>query len=371
MSDLVALIEKDVALVKVAGTDGGEWVGACPWCGGDDRFHVWPKPRNGRARWWCRGCDRHGDGIAYLRERYGMSFGQACAELGLPAQSAKVAAPGTAGLMACPAPSAAWQQRAHWFVSECRDRLWSADGTRALQWLVADRRLTPEVIRCAGLGWNNVDKNDRREAWGLPPETDRHGKVKSVFLPAGWVIPWRVGGELWRANVRRMAGEPKYIGPAGFGVGLYGADAIAPGRPAVLVEGELDALTVEQCAGDLVAAVATGSTDGARRPKWLARLALASEVLVAFDADQAGDDGAAYWTRVLPNARRWRPPWGDVNGLLQAGMDVRGWLEAGLPGKAKPTTAAHRCIACDGPAKWPAMVCDGCRETAIEAERVA
>lgn len=56
-------------------------------------------------------------------------------------------------------------------------------------------------------------------------------------------------------------------------------------RPVVLVEGEIDALTVVQACGALVAAVASGSTAGPRRGLWWARLALAPCVLVAFDDD--------------------------------------------------------------------------------------
>jgi hypothetical protein len=40
-------------------------------------------------------------------------------------------------------------------------------------------------------------------------------------------------------------------------------------RPVVLVEGEFDALTVQQVAGDRAVAVATGSTSGSRRPAWV------------------------------------------------------------------------------------------------------
>ncbi|MBE7556797.1 MAG: toprim domain-containing protein [Anaerolineales bacterium] len=88
---------------------------------------------------------------------------------------------------------------------------------------------------------------------------------------------------------------------------LYNADALVRGQPVMLLEGEIDCLTVLQAAGDLVVPVATGSVSGARRPRWLARLARASMVLVALDADRAGDTNTRYWLQVLPNARRWRP----------------------------------------------------------------
>ena len=40
---------------------GREWIGPCPLCGGDDRFHV--RDSGGRAAVGCRGCiDGHPDG---------------------------------------------------------------------------------------------------------------------------------------------------------------------------------------------------------------------------------------------------------------------------------------------------------------------
>jgi hypothetical protein len=86
-------------------------------------------------------------------------------------------------------------------------------------------------------------------------------------------------------------------------------------------------------AGDLVAAIAAGTTTGARRIPWIARLATASQVLVAMDADAGGEEAAHYWLDVLRhNARRWRPLFDDPAAMLQAGLDMRQWVEAGLQG---------------------------------------
>jgi len=71
MANLLDLISADGgALKKQATTGGGEYAGACPWCGGADRFRVWP----GTGRYWCRGCGKAGDAIQYLRDRRGLSF---------------------------------------------------------------------------------------------------------------------------------------------------------------------------------------------------------------------------------------------------------------------------------------------------------
>jgi Toprim-like len=215
-------------------------------------------------------------------------------------------------------------------VANCRAALWDAGGARALAWLHG-RGLGDETIKAAGLGYNPADAYHDRAAWGLPPESDEDGHPKRVWLPRGVVIPWVIGGELWRVNVRRPVGDPKYIGPAGCAMGLYNADALTPARPAVLVEGELDALTVGQAAGDLVTAVATGSTSWGHRPRWIAQLALPPIVLVAFDGDDPGEEAARWWLGVLSSGRRWRAYYGkDANGLAQGGGDVRAWVMAGL-----------------------------------------
>jgi hypothetical protein len=153
-------------------------------------------------------------------------------------------------------------------------------------------------------------------------------------LPRGIVIPWFIGADLWRVNTRRPIGGaitgPKYIGPAGFGNGLYQADQIRTDRAAIIVEGELDTLALTQEAGDIIAAVATGGTTQSRRARWVARLALAPVVLVTFDADEAGAGARAYWLATLPNAKAWRPYWGDAGAMHQGGADVRGWVAAGV-----------------------------------------
>lgn len=43
--------------------NGGEWHGPCPICGGKDRFHVYPTPKEGRPYAWCRQCARGGDAL--------------------------------------------------------------------------------------------------------------------------------------------------------------------------------------------------------------------------------------------------------------------------------------------------------------------
>jgi DNA primase len=148
-------------------------------------------------------------------------------------------------------------------------------------------------------------------------------------------LPWSVGPEVWRVTIRRVGDDlPKdwrYIAVAGSGNTLYGVHTLRPTASAAIVEGVLDALSLAQEAGDLVTVVATGSTTGGRLERWIGRLALASIVLVVFDADTAGEEAAAWWLQALGSqAKRWRSYWDDPSAMLQDGADLRTWVREGL-----------------------------------------
>jgi len=304
-----------------------EMAGPCPKCGGDDRFYV-------TADWFaCRGChEKRGDVIEFLAWLEGLSFKEACERLGADSSvrtSATVAKrPAPMHTERLARPGETWQQKAKEFVVDCQERLWSDAGAEALAWL-RDRQLDDGHILAAGLGYNPAERRENREAWGLEPEGD-----KRVWLPRAVVIPWEVeqGGDLWGVRFRLPAvgDATRYISLPGGRNALYLAEFVGSDKPVVLCEGEIDALTLACLAGDLVIPVATGSTKGARRPQWVARLALAPVVLVAYDNDDPGEKDADYWVGALPNAKRWRPYWKDTNQMAQDGADLRAWLAAGM-----------------------------------------
>jgi DNA primase len=320
-SDLLDLIGHDVQLRKAATTNGGEWKGACPFCGGRDRFSVWPNAS--RPGWWCRMCEKHGDAIQYLREQ-GMSFTDACRVVGKELDAPRKAAPPIAPEK-CEPPAHVWRAAAAGFL------LWSQDYLdRALPYLTS-RGLTEQTARTAGLGYNPETREASRAKWGL--EMDREYGDR-FWLPAGIVIPSYAGGALWRLQIRRETvkdGQERYKTVTGSRNALYGADSLRPGQPAILVEGPFDAMAVRQAAGDLCGVVASG-TSGARHIKWIGALALCGEVLVSLDADGPGDTASAYWLDALPNARRHRPYYSDPAQMLQDGQDLRAWVRVGLSG---------------------------------------
>jgi DNA primase len=224
------------------------------------------------------------------------------------------------------APPDDWQRRALQFVTVCADLL-SEDtaAARSTRKYLRGRGFSEDLLDVAGIGMNPKTQRDEPGLWGRDDDRD-------VWIPRGVVIPWFHGGHLWGVNIRRPNGDvddgPKYHRIRGTTNALFGADEI-DGRPVVLVEGELDALAVRQ-ETDEATAVATGSTSWARAPRWKALLRTAPTVLVAFDAEDAGEEAARYWTTELPNAVRWRPTMHDTAEMLQEGANIARWVEDGL-----------------------------------------
>jgi hypothetical protein len=185
-----------------------------------------------------------------------------------------------------------------------------------------NRGMSLAVLEEHQIGYNPVA---REAMWG----------DQAVFLPSGIVLPWSFRGVWWRVNIRRFVGETKYIQPKGCANGLYRADHLHTNCVAVLCEGEFDALSIVAGAPNAVSRhglvpVATGSTEGGRLTEWVANIAKASTVLVAFDNDAAGEKAAHWWQERFPNARRLKPLRHDVNEMLIKEDDLEGWLSAAL-----------------------------------------
>jgi hypothetical protein len=341
LTDLLTLVSRDVSLTRQANTHGGEYAGPCPFCGGVDRFRVWPYAE--QPGWWCRRCRQSGDTVGYIALRQKVSRAVASAQLGLATddQMSRVA-PVTPPEPVKPPPPA-WRAAANTFVNACYERLWSTAGAIALRFLHARYGLDERMLVWGMLGYNDRDQYMPREAWGLPPKQviepgGRRRLVHNLWLPRGIVIPWFIVADTWKIFIRRPVGQPKYYQLPGGSNTLYGADALSPTKPALLCEAALDALVIRQVAGDLITPVASGTT-GARRMNWIIKLAQTPQVLLAFDQDAGGDSPEDYWSQVLPRTRIWRPYVDDPAAMHVAGMDVRAWIAAGLTISRNSTTA--------------------------------
>ena len=327
--DLAALIECDLG--QPARREGRWLKWTCP-------FHDDGKtPSLGVAgnRWKCFGCGRSGDAIDWLREREGLTFREACKRLGsmdLVLTSGKVAQPlpSVSSL-----PSSAWQEQAREVTSICQATLWSDVGARARAWL-NQRGLARDTVRSWRLGFNADDQ-----------------KLCGLWVPRGIIIPCLVSGRIWYLKVRRAAGPAKYSQVAGGQIALFGSDTITRHSTVVITEGEFDAILLHQEAGDLVSVVTLGSAAARLRDAWVPCLLGVQRLLVAYDTDIAGTEGAAMWKVISPHAQRLVPLAGkDVTDFFLAGGDLRAWVQFALADDGEPAAAPFETQVPISPAPW-------------------
>jgi hypothetical protein len=215
-------------------------------------------------------------------------------------------------------------------VARAEDRLWSPGESVGRNYLTGPRRcLTPETARAAHLGLT-------------APED------KIAYESVGIVIPWYNAGRLALVKVRVLDGwlqrypkhkrPPKYFevfrDPA-LATVYPGPEAVRPGRPLVIVEGEFDALLLGHALADLAAVVTLGSASAHPGPRILGPLLAAHPWYVATDHDPAGDGAAARWPvstrRVPPPA-----PYKDWTEARRDGVHLRRWWEEVLADNGQP-----------------------------------
>jgi DNA primase len=326
-----------VKLKKVSGTNGGEWQGPCPACGGDDRFHVWPEQNEGKGAYWCRVCGKTGDNIQYLRDFCGMSFRDACAELRIdlpdhrdsgappPQRTKPVFQP-----VSHASPADLWQERAEKFVAWSQSGL--ANNAEALAWL-AGRGISRETAINYRLGWNagedGKDLYRARKAWGLPDQFKDDGRPKALWIPRGLVIPYIIDGIIHRIRIRRPEGEPRYYVLPGSSMSTMLLERTR--RVFVVVESELDAIAV--AAGNTLAgAVALGSVSAKPDAETFAVLQGALQILNALDYDAAGAKAYDWWAEHFDRCDRWPVPKGkDPGEAIRLGIDLDKWIKEGMP----------------------------------------
>lgn len=336
--NLLEVIEADLGPAPLQSAAWSFW--CCP-------FHDENTPSfgvNGETKSWrCYGaCQKSGNAIDYVMRTKKLDFLPACDYLAkFAGELSRLDAGATpiqpkARIKAAAAEMTTWQNRAHELGQDCHTRLLTcATSGDVLRWLHR-RGLTNETIRSAQLG-HSVQQLDSRDLWGLPS----NGYQDKVSLLPGVLIPWYENGVIKRMIIRRYpytAVEGIDTGPYKILPGsanlLYNMDKVDASRTIVLVEGVFDALSIQQEAGDLVHAVATGGTGGAHTQETIDNLNAVPLVLVSLDNDNAGDQGSNFWTISLPNAKRWRPVmFKDPSEMLEKGFPIRKWIETGLKSK--------------------------------------
>lgn len=320
--DLVDLLVRDGVCLRRMGRT---WRGACPLHSGSNKttLVVFRTP-TGAWRWRCwAGCNngKSGDAINYIQLRYTCSFTEALDLLGIHHSTMHAAAEARVCRLPPPPnvelPAEAWRDAMTALVKDAEATLWRPGGRRALEYLLHRRGLSEETICEARLGY-------------VPRTLAYRAETDTPAIPSGIVIPHWIENRLWRVTIRRPANtEPRYYTVARSANAPFSMDSPTPDKPVVLVEGAFDALAIWQEARNLVMPVAVGAT-GCRAIRWFAQLAVAPALFLAFDADQAGDQAAAFWQDLFPGALRWRPLLKDPGDMLPYSGLIRMWIETAL-----------------------------------------
>jgi DNA primase len=222
-------------------------------------------------------------------------------------------------------PSAVWRAAGMRFLEEAEAVLWSGEGERARAYLHG-RGLNDETLQAWRIGFQPEEgRRDPAKRWGFPARAD--GRSGWVRIPRGIVIPWLLDGQLWQLKIRTNRQQPKYLAISGGHPCLFGADTLVPGEPAILAEGEFDAMLLWQEVGDLIGIATLGSCNRGLSVRALRYLLGCPRLLVAYDMDVEGEKGAVRLSQLSPRMHRIRPLAGkDVTAFRQAGGRVRDWV---------------------------------------------
>jgi CHC2 zinc finger len=294
-------------------------------------FHVYSD------HYHCFGCGARGDALDWIARRGGFSLVEAARSVlggvfsiqAQPRSTVKRAAPRRE-------PAArpdGWREFVLQVVEKAQAALWSDCGTLARAYL-AERGLSETTVKAARLSYWPADHFQR----GL---YDR-----PVFVPRGIVIPWLVGEAVEAVNIRRLKvneSEDKYHLLRGSRRGIYpGREVVIAGKPLALVEGEFDAILLNQELAGLCPAITLGSAKIRPSASILMAMLGASPWFVAGDLDRTGESSADDWLARSGRCRRIRPPAGkDWCDTFKADVNIRAWWIAATEERAPYASSAQ------------------------------
>jgi hypothetical protein len=253
-------VNQTTELLSLVGHDlkkaGGYHVGACPFCGGVDRFTV--KHTREGDRWFCRQC---GDGkyhtaIDYIMRRDNCDFKTAYQTLtGKNPEPTQIVLPPRPKPEPKPItlPSHEWQTQALQLVDNASDLLLSDEGQAGQDYLTR-RGLHRGTWYAWLLGFTFV----------YDPKAKRNRPA--ISMP--WLDMDARGEVITAVKYRFIDIDPeglRYIALAGSMPLLFGLwDVIESHNTLLLVEGEINALSLWQCLPRGVSVLSFGSEGGGR-----------------------------------------------------------------------------------------------------------
>lgn len=338
MNNIINFVEEAGYIPKrKASCHGGEYCSPCPFCReGRDRFIIHPQRYNQDGsykdgRFACRVCGKYGDAITFLRELYNLSYPEACARLCIePKHQITCLKPkSTPKPKSISEPPQLWKEKAKFFSEWSYRQL--QNNSENLE-LLRERGFNDLSISSFYLGFNPQTLFRERLNWGLNPELNESGKVRKLWLPNGIVIPTFSAGQPIKVKIRRTEWRngdkfPKYVEISGSKQvpSIYGDTSLPC---ALILESEIDALLIQQEAGDLVYCVALGGSTkplDAQTDQLLRRTPL---ILFLPDFDKAGAIAWEKWRRLFTNIQRILTPCEKSAGdYYQHSGDLREWLD--------------------------------------------
>lgn len=227
--DLLALVLSDTKLKH----SGHFYIGACPFCGGRDRFNLKETPEG--WRWFCRKCgdDKYHGTIDYIMRRDNLNFKQALEFLGGNVRLS----PRTQMIARDPGfvlPDLDWQSKAWRRVDAASDRLAGQDGNAGRLYL-EERGISRATVLTYRLGFAQATNSGRPVI--VIPWFDANGPDGELIT----AIKYRFVDDLAKQEKSRrfmMAEGSKPI--------IFGLHAAAGHDVLILVEGEFNAMSIAQ-----------------------------------------------------------------------------------------------------------------------------
>lgn len=326
-----------------------EWVGACPECGGKDRFCVWPDEHK-NFRYYCRQCGIRGDAIDYLRKYERLTYLDACHELGItPALQSRLLRARVQTFS--PARQFTpreidrekWRKAALGFEKQCLANLQSAGGQMEL----ARRGLTPVTGAYCSIGVNFIDCWQERSVWGLPDAPGNSGRNRTeFFIPAGLVISVTENGKPASITIRRrnefgaryreLPGSLQNSYCLFPEIAMYEVEHDERSKFAIfeeqangiICESALDAALLWQETDRKYIIVATNGSGKPIDDESLRILRGCPRVIAIPDNDDGGEAAYRQWQEQIPGIELLNPDNGykDIGDMWQAGKNLRLWI---------------------------------------------
>ena len=139
-----------------------------------------------RKAWHCFGCGESGDAVALVRRLFpAMNFPEAVAYLQVGGPPSTVQRPSTPRPEPRSEPDGMAREAAAALVAEAEARLWTPEAAHALDYLIGPRRkLAPETIRAARLGWTPTP--EPRTGQAGPTALGESSSLGSSATPPRW-----------------------------------------------------------------------------------------------------------------------------------------------------------------------------------------